>query len=673
MTFRRRGWFVFKVAVVAAVTVAAACTVPPGGGGPTTTTPAAPVAVANASPSIGDAPLSVSFDAAGSDPGSGIGLTYTWDFGDGSEPVSGVTAQHVYLDPGVYFARVTLASTSGTSTSPAIRITVNVDPEPKFYVRQSGSTGPECGPKLRPCASIAEAQANAVAHGIRSIRVATGIYTGGLVMVSDMDISGGWTSDFSDFAVDEESTIIGTATAPAVTMHGIHNASIRSVTAESVTRSSGDAVGLVVSGGSTGIEIGSIQSPRTIVGGGTGPNATGILITDQSTVDLENVTVNSGATVGIGASAYGVRVIKNSRADILLSNIVATAGNDGIGVPENAAVPPQATSGCNGAAGQNAAGSNVWAAGGGGGSCGGWAGGQGGDGGNYSLAGLPGRNGRPISLDFPPSPPYTGPVGGAGGSGGCGSIFGCSPGAGGGRGGAAGASGAAGQAGNNTPQPSDLWVHTPGTAGTPGSPGLGGGGGGGGRSASASGGGGAGGGAGGAGGAAGLIAGTSGGGSFGVYVHGASAEVRSSIVTASPGGAGGHGAHGGRGGQGGAGGKGGNDSCCEAGGGGGGGGGGAGGGGGGAGGGSGGPSIAVYHIGNGVLIDSADNVLKRASFSDGGDGGNGQPASFGGAGGAENDTGGAGTSGGTGTAGPSGADGERGQAFRLWDNGRVVS
>ena len=88
----------------------------------------------------------------------------------------------------------------------------------------------------------------------------------------------------------------------------------------------------------------------------------------------------------------------------------------------------------------------------------------------------------------------------------------------------------------------------------------------------------------------------------------------------------------------------------------------------------GGPSIALYHVGNGVLIDAADsNLLKRAPFSEGGDGGSGQPAAFGGSGGPENDSGEAGTSGATGAAGPSGADGPRGQAFRLWDNGRVLS
>ena len=66
--------------------IAAACT-PTGGGTGTTTTTAdsgPPIAVASASPTIGDAPYTVYFDSTGSIPGTGVGLTYAWDFGDGT-------------------------------------------------------------------------------------------------------------------------------------------------------------------------------------------------------------------------------------------------------------------------------------------------------------------------------------------------------------------------------------------------------------------------------------------------------------------------------------------------------------------------------------------------------------------------------------------------------------
>jgi hypothetical protein len=66
------------VLVASTALVAAACTTPPGGGGGTTTTvdPGPPIAVASASPTVGDAPYAVYFDSAGS-PRHGAGLTYS--------------------------------------------------------------------------------------------------------------------------------------------------------------------------------------------------------------------------------------------------------------------------------------------------------------------------------------------------------------------------------------------------------------------------------------------------------------------------------------------------------------------------------------------------------------------------------------------------------------------
>jgi len=99
---------IFVVVGVLAV-VAIGCT-PTGGGGGTTTTghttttidPGLPVALASASPTIGNAPYTVSFDSAGSTTGTGTGLIYSWNFGDGSTPdtTSGATASHVYTTVG---------------------------------------------------------------------------------------------------------------------------------------------------------------------------------------------------------------------------------------------------------------------------------------------------------------------------------------------------------------------------------------------------------------------------------------------------------------------------------------------------------------------------------------------------------------------------------------------
>ena len=63
------------VLVASTALVAAACTTPPSGGGGSTTTTTVdsgpPVAVASASPTVGDAPYTVFFDSAGSTPGHG--------------------------------------------------------------------------------------------------------------------------------------------------------------------------------------------------------------------------------------------------------------------------------------------------------------------------------------------------------------------------------------------------------------------------------------------------------------------------------------------------------------------------------------------------------------------------------------------------------------------------
>src|SRR4051794_13961066 len=91
------------------------CTPPAtgGGGGGTTTTTAPtglPVAVAGASPTIGDAPLTVQFDSTGSIYGTGVNLTFDWDFGDGSAHDGSISPSHVYTSPGNFVAKLTLTT-----------------------------------------------------------------------------------------------------------------------------------------------------------------------------------------------------------------------------------------------------------------------------------------------------------------------------------------------------------------------------------------------------------------------------------------------------------------------------------------------------------------------------------------------------------------------------------
>ncbi|MCZ7629687.1 MAG: hypothetical protein M5U19_11815 [Microthrixaceae bacterium] len=255
-----------------------------------------------------------------------------------------------------------------------------------------------------PCSTIVEAQSNAVANGIHTIRVAGGTYGQPLTLASGMDVTGGWKQDFSDFGVDEVTTILGTGTEPAVTINGVSNSSISGVSAQGVTRTSGSATGIVVTGGSTGVKIGDIDSPKTVVAGGQGPNATGILVDGGSLVTVENATVNSGTTTGAGSSAYGIRALGLSVVNVTLSEVTGQPGVAGVSAPGG--TPAQAGSGSSGGRGGDSAGTD------GPGGGGAYAGGKGGHGGGFYAAGGNGGNGA-------------GPAGGAGGAGGCGSAFGC--------------------------------------------------------------------------------------------------------------------------------------------------------------------------------------------------------------------------------------------------------
>ena len=68
-----------------------------------------PVASFTATPASGPAPLTVQFDASASHDPDGSIVSYTWNFGDYSAGVAGVTASHSYPTGGIY--TVTLSAT----------------------------------------------------------------------------------------------------------------------------------------------------------------------------------------------------------------------------------------------------------------------------------------------------------------------------------------------------------------------------------------------------------------------------------------------------------------------------------------------------------------------------------------------------------------------------------
>lgn len=82
-----------------------------------------PVALAEATPSEGPAPLVVSLNGANSFDQDGAVVSYAWDFGDGIRTV-GAIVSHTYSFAGQYQATLTVTDNSGFSRSDTVAITV---------------------------------------------------------------------------------------------------------------------------------------------------------------------------------------------------------------------------------------------------------------------------------------------------------------------------------------------------------------------------------------------------------------------------------------------------------------------------------------------------------------------------------------------------------------------
>ncbi len=98
-----------------------------------------PEANITATPTSGNDPLLVNFDASASTDLDGDMLTYTWDFGDGTTG-TGVTASHTYTTPGIYIVTLTVDDGNGGTDTETVTITV-IDPTPQpptaFFVSTS--------------------------------------------------------------------------------------------------------------------------------------------------------------------------------------------------------------------------------------------------------------------------------------------------------------------------------------------------------------------------------------------------------------------------------------------------------------------------------------------------------------------------------------------------------
>ena len=84
----------------------------------------APTAAVTANPTTGTAPLTVNFNAANSADTDGSIVSYQWEFGDGTRG-TGITTTHLYLNPGVFQARLTVTDNSGRADSRIVTIMAN--------------------------------------------------------------------------------------------------------------------------------------------------------------------------------------------------------------------------------------------------------------------------------------------------------------------------------------------------------------------------------------------------------------------------------------------------------------------------------------------------------------------------------------------------------------------
>lgn len=81
-----------------------------------------PMAIISATPTIGEAPLTVSFDGGGSSDADGSISSYDWNFGDGAVG-SGMSVDHTYTNTGQFTAVLTVTDDAGSTVSASVMIT----------------------------------------------------------------------------------------------------------------------------------------------------------------------------------------------------------------------------------------------------------------------------------------------------------------------------------------------------------------------------------------------------------------------------------------------------------------------------------------------------------------------------------------------------------------------
>ncbi len=98
-----------------------------------------PVAVIEASPTRGEAPLVVEFDGSRSFDPDGLIVRYEWDFGEGTR-AEGPRVSHVYQRNGIYLATLRVSDQFGSSDQDRVRIVVG-NPPPQAIFAASPTSG----------------------------------------------------------------------------------------------------------------------------------------------------------------------------------------------------------------------------------------------------------------------------------------------------------------------------------------------------------------------------------------------------------------------------------------------------------------------------------------------------------------------------------------------------
>ncbi|MGC9529869.1 MAG: PKD domain-containing protein [Candidatus Bipolaricaulaceae bacterium] len=93
-----------------------------------------PVAVIDARPQQGQAPLSVQFDASKSHDPEGVITDWLWDFGDGSEVISGERVEHTFQAAGEHVVTLVVVGPSGTGRATTMIRVLNNPPVAQFTI-----------------------------------------------------------------------------------------------------------------------------------------------------------------------------------------------------------------------------------------------------------------------------------------------------------------------------------------------------------------------------------------------------------------------------------------------------------------------------------------------------------------------------------------------------------